>query len=62
MKKQSELKDIIERLEGYDEKNWYEILNAEKKDFLWLLTVRHRVEEVPSKEEATQGAQDENKQ
>lgn len=66
MKKQSELKDIVERLEGYDEKNWYEIVNAEKKGFVWILTVRHRVEEVPAEEEPTeaemQGAQDEDKQ
>lgn len=66
MKKQSELKDIVERLEGYDEKNWYEIVNAEKKGFVWLLTVRHRVEEVPAEEvpseEEPQEAQDEDKQ
>lgn len=61
MKKQSELKDIVERLEGYDEKNWYEIVNAENKGFVWILTVRHRVEEEPTEAE-TQEAQDEDKQ
>lgn len=60
MKSQSELKDIVERLEGYNEKNWYEVINAEKKGSVWLLTVRHRVEEVPAEdlpsEAETQGA------
>lgn len=52
----SELAKLIEKLEGYDENDWYEVSEAKKTGDYWVVTVRHRVEK--SKKNA--GAENEN--
>lgn len=37
-----ELGKLIEKLEGWDAKDWYEVLEAKKDGDVWILTVKHR--------------------
>ena len=37
----NELKEMADRLNGYDKNDWYEITSAKKDGDEWTLTVRH---------------------
>ena len=37
----TELQDIVNRLQGYDDDDYYEIINAEKTGGIWHLAVKH---------------------
>lgn len=47
----NELAKLIEKLEGFNERNWYEVLEAKKDGDCWQLLVRHRVTNVKNTEE-----------
>lgn len=47
-----ELAKIIEKLYGYDDEDWFEVLEAKKDGDCWKLLIKHRIEKQNKNEEA----------